>query len=285
MWTVRGDAVFIVCLTARRTAVAMRRDAKDGVKLRPVLACDKRKGPASGDSMPSHRGTRIRSRDREIRPRDLIRAVTDRKRLTCAQFGEHGFLIVAVTATVEQPGTTSDEATVLILPLDDLDVTRPFSHFFDSWIAAATARCWYSFAPSPRLPEIVTGLATPWMDEIPMATLSAAVHESGSFELADEIESLPRHFRHASSHSRKRSCVPCSTASTCSPSCRPRRALGVQLLAVRLRGVMIVASPLIAPMNVRTSRPRKHTTIARDWRPHGAGRPRSAGSWRRPIPG
>src|ERR1700694_1079317 len=59
-----------------------------------------------------------------------------------AQFVEDDFLVVPVTATVDQPGRTADVAVVLVGPLNNLYVSRTVFHFSDSWIASCTARTW-----------------------------------------------------------------------------------------------------------------------------------------------
>jgi hypothetical protein len=45
-----------------------------------------------------------------------------------------------MAAAVQEPGGATDVATILVGPLDDLDVTGRILHFFDSSIAVFTAR-------------------------------------------------------------------------------------------------------------------------------------------------
>src|SRR5512139_1600417 len=57
-----------------------------------------------------------------------------------AQLVEHLPFIVAMAATVDQTGRTSDVALILFRPFDNLHVSSALFHFFDSSIASCTAR-------------------------------------------------------------------------------------------------------------------------------------------------
>src|SRR5215475_3548393 len=58
------------------------------------------------------------------------------------QFRKDCLLIVTVTTTIKQSRTTPDVTLILIGPLNNLDVSGTRFHFFDSSIAALTARSW-----------------------------------------------------------------------------------------------------------------------------------------------
>ena len=59
-----------------------------------------------------------------------------------AEFREHLLLVIAVTASIKQPWTASDKATILCRPFHNFRIVLALFHFLDSSTAALTALSW-----------------------------------------------------------------------------------------------------------------------------------------------